>query len=112
MSSDQTTSNPLLSDPSIIQVLKEDGSNNENHRIYRAKQHLSGCQVEPGSALSKLLDSAIAKAAEESTPRIEPISRSNSPNTPMPTISQLSKKSLNHVYTIEFFIRVKKSGFC
>ena len=110
MSSDQTTSNPLLGDPSIIQVFKEDGSNNEKSSHVSSQAASSG-SVEPGSALSKLLDSAIAKAAEESTPEFEPRSRSNSPNTTMPTISKLSKKSLERVYTIEFLFELRNLPF-
>lgn len=110
MSSDQTASNPLLSDPSIIQVLKEDGSNNDKSSP-ASNQATSSGSVEPGSALSKLLDSAIAKAAEESTPEFEPRSSSNSPKTPLPTISKLSKKSFERVYSIEILFELRNLPF-
>ncbi|KAG5417954.1 hypothetical protein I9W82_004282 [Candida metapsilosis] len=75
MSSNQ--SNPIFVDPSIVTLEKDvstsqskqsQSSRNQNER---KSSHSSIHNLEPGNALSRLLDSAMAHAAKESTP--EPV---------------------------------------
>lgn len=109
MSSQEHASNPLLGDPSIIQVSKESNQDGLLGTSLNQETMVSGGSVEPGSALSKLLDSAMAKAAEESTPELEPRSSSNSPFTnSLSSPSNSTKKNHENVYTVEFLLELRK----
>lgn len=108
MSSQHPHQNPLLGDPSIIQVLKEDDSSNDISS-QTSTPAASSSSIEPGSAFSKLLDSAIAKAAEESTPELEPRSSSSSPSAQLlPKEQKRTKKNFDRVYTIDVLLELKK----
>ena len=72
-------SNPLLADPSIVSISDKDAGSNSTHKQHYednddnpadllSKKSISLSNLDPGNALSKLLDSAMAHAAKESTP--------------------------------------------
>lgn len=121
-------SNSLLSDPSIIQVSSSGHSTIQSPIPTGIDSSSAGGpgagssnNLEPGSALSKLLDSAMAKAASESTPEFEPRSNSNTPNQASldsPSFSSTSadkassadasgKKNPDYVYSIEFLLTLR-----
>lgn len=81
-----------LSDPLIILVGAPVAAN-------------SSVALEPGSALSRLLDSAMANAAKESTPDIEP-----RPISPVKAVKNLSRpRDPTKVYSVEFLTSLRAS---
>lgn len=99
------TEKSLLEDPSIVQISTPNSNNDTNSgATFHTASTSSIHNLEPGNALSKLLDSAMAKAAKESTPDLVPRSRSVSP---IPAVT--SKPGIPYVYSIEFLLSLKLS---
>ncbi|KAK6465939.1 hypothetical protein DFJ63DRAFT_35937 [Scheffersomyces coipomensis] len=108
MASNQTT-NHLFDDPSIIQLSSGGGST-----INQTSSTTNIHNLEPGSALSKLLDSAMANAAKESTPDLIPKSRSSTPpannfNNNTTEYSSNEKAGSSLIYSVEFLLFLKDS---
>jgi protein EAP1 len=97
-------SKDLLNDPSIIQI------NGLGSQKSEGEVPPSNHNLEPGSALSKLLDSAIAKAAKETTPDLEPkssmefiaVETSISPRIPI---------NPDCIYSIECLLNLRNSPY-
>ncbi|EGV61544.1 hypothetical protein CANTEDRAFT_115013, partial [Yamadazyma tenuis ATCC 10573] len=92
-------SNPLLSDPSIVQV-----SSNDQTSINIAAQNQT-TSLEPSNVLSQLLDSAMSKAAKETSPEFElkTSSSSSSPKSVKSNRYEISatKSNSSQVYSID-----------
>lgn len=101
-------SNPLLFDPSIITV--SDGTTTSGAGAGAGGAGASGAGLEPGSALSKLLDSAMAKAASESTPEFEPRSSSTTPQPSSASTmdSPRALKNPGRIYSVEFLLSLRE----
>lgn len=98
------SSNPLLEDPSIIQV-----SSGGTSTVTTTAPTPLNSSLEPSSVLSKLLDSAIAKAATESTPEFEPRSSTNTP-LQLSSVSPISSHASNGsrtTYSIDFLMSLR-----
>ncbi|ODV69623.1 hypothetical protein HYPBUDRAFT_172235 [Hyphopichia burtonii NRRL Y-1933] len=103
------SSNPLLNDPSIIQVSKGEESGQEISGSSQLQIPTSN-GLEPGSALSKLLDSAMANAAKESTPELEPRSSNASPVSKSPQFLYKPKtKNPDFVYSMDYLFELSNS---
>lgn len=108
-----SSNNPIFSDPSIIQVSEDQSASNNSHSSAASflLKPSSSSALEPGSALSKLLDSAMANAAKESTPELEPRSSTNSPTikSPLSSAAFYKFKNPNLIYSVDFLLSIKES---
>ncbi|RLV92472.1 hypothetical protein JA1_003168 [Spathaspora sp. JA1] len=111
-SSSSSDQNPLLVDPSIVSI------SDQPMPVTTSSIH----NLEPGNALSKLLDSAMAHAAKESTPDISASSEVASSATAMSATTSSSidpesiefystipekKQGLDKIYTVDFLLSLR-----
>lgn len=120
-------SNPLLSDPSIIQVSSNDhvsvndanGTPRQSDRQPNSQSegqsntNITKSSLEPGNALSQLLDSAMLKAAKESSPEFE-AKINSSVSSPRSNKSikfefYAQKQHYDNIYSIEELLSLKDS---
>lgn len=96
--------NPILNDPSIIQI---DNPNGQSKFFSQS----SASEPQASNVLSKLLDSAMAKAARESSPELEPISRSDSAkSSPAERPTEYVQPSHEKIrYTIDYLLLLRSS---
>ncbi|CCG25208.1 hypothetical protein CORT_0H00920 [Candida orthopsilosis Co 90-125] len=119
MSSNQ--SNPIFVDPSIVTLEKDASaslSSNQNRQSQSNERKLSHSSIhnlEPGNALSRLLDSAMAHAAKESTPELtatdaEHVAQDITESTDLETLLNTippSKQGKENIYTISKLLELK-----
>ncbi|CAK9442052.1 uncharacterized protein LODBEIA_P58310 [Lodderomyces beijingensis] len=87
-------SNPLLVDPSIVSISDKDVPTTARAKA-RTASSSSSSHLDPGNALSKLLDSAMAHAARESTP--EPREETAGGGAPASASASASASALDDV---------------
>lgn len=104
-------SNSLLSDPSILQVSSNDQL---SHKNSKSQSNVSLSNLEPGNALSQLLDSAMLNAAKETSPDVDsfPNSQISSPTSSKNDKYdfQFHKSNSDRVYTIDQLLAMKNSS--
>lgn len=108
MSSFNGVNDSILKDPSIV-LAHKDAVNGVSSGSINVAPGTPGAS-EPGNALSKLLDSAIAKAAKETTPELESGSRSASPmgSIERKDSGNSNRKDPNLIYSIDFLMSLEK----
>ncbi|KAL6451403.1 hypothetical protein SBY92_002743 [Candida maltosa Xu316] len=114
-----SNSNPLLVDPSIVTISDKDTSipinNTSNQSNSQSTRASSIHSLDPSNALSKLLDSAIAHAAKESTPDInehdlredEAVVIEEDDDDDDDNGTSSSKKNQPHVYSIGELLQLR-----
>ena len=120
MSSNQ--SNPIFVDPSIVTLEKDAStilslSQDRPHQQNERKQsHSSIHNLEPGNALSRLLDSAMAHAAKESTPEAtnteagQAIQDADTETVELEALLNFippSKQDMENIYSINRLLKLK-----